>query len=640
MRCGDELAGRYVAKEVIGVGRGGEVWLAHDTVVGQDVVLKPERIEGDRETALRPLGEARALAKFRGHPHVVTLFDVVIEAPEEDAAATYWFVMEHVPGGGLDGKPPLPPRQAARVGAQLADALAALREAGVVHCDVKPANIGLTRNGTAKLLDFGAAYRIGGAETITANGPYSFTPDYAAPELVRGNVPLPASDVFCLAATLHALVTGAPPRADVTEPAGGPGAGRAGGEDGARLAYWKAGQGVVEIDAEAVGPLYPVLSAMLRHNPRERPEAAEARQLLTAVAEPGRHGGRRRRGRRWLLPATALALCTALALTLLALLGDGDNRRDDGGTGNAGPGSAQRQLPGESVQGAARSLIGDPHTADVCALAVPAAFDRFGDSRVDVDYGNFDRCDVLVHPDGENRIDVSFQLRGGSPPETSAPVRTIGNIAVREEPSTRNKCGLLLSHGERGEAGDVIRIRVEVGEGTVTGGAATLCTVADTATRSAAEVLNRGPLPRRSPAYPADSLAWADACALLDAKALSAVPGVSADAPEAGVANWSCTWFSDVDDLEAEIAFFRDQPKSARDGDPVRLSGHDAVVVPEGNDDGTCTVFVLHREYSGHDAETAAEMLRLHVGGRPPVADLCDMVTDLAASAAAKLPAL
>ncbi|GAA2564680.1 serine/threonine-protein kinase [Streptomyces fimbriatus] len=637
MRPGDELAGRYVAKEVLGVGRGGEVWLAHDTVVGQDVALKPERIEGGRETALRLLGEARALAKFRGHPHVVTLFDVVTEAPEEDAATTYWFVMEHVPGGGLDGKPPMSPRQSARIGAQLADALAALHEAGVVHCDVKPANIGLTRHGTAKLLDFGAAYRIGGAETITVNGPYSFTPDYAAPELARGNVPRPASDVFCLAATLHALVTGAPPRGDAAGRAGGPGADRPGGEDGARLAYWKAEQGVVEIDADAVGPLHPVLSAMLRRDPRERPEAAEARQLLTAVAEPGRHGGRGRRGGRRLL-AAALGLCTALALTLFALFGDKGNRGDDGGEGSAGPGSAQRQLPGESVHGAARSLIGDPHTADVCALADPVAFDRFGESRVDVDYGNFDRCDVLVHTDGENRIDVSFQLRDGSPPEASEPARTIGNIAVREEPPAEDECGLLLSHGERSEAGDVVRIRVDGGKGTVTGGTATLCTVAEAAARNAADVLNRGPLPRRAPTYPAESLAWADACRLLDAEALSAVPGISADAHEAGVANWSCSWFSDVDDLKAEIAFFRDQPKSARDGDPVRLGGHDAVVVPEGNDDGTCTVFVVHREYGGHDAETAAEMLRLHVGGRRPVADLCGMATDLAASAAAKLP--
>ncbi|PAK26138.1 hypothetical protein CJD44_12080 [Streptomyces sp. alain-838] len=217
MRSGDRFADRYVLKEVIGAGRGGDVWLAHDTVVGQDVALKPERADGESDTAVRRLlGEPRAMAKFRGHPHVVTLFDVVTVPQDEDGAGagggvggpTYWFVMEYVTGGGLDRRPAVSPRRAARIGAQLADALTALHESGVVHCDVKPANIGLTRQGDAKLLDFGAAYRIGGTETITVNGPFSFTPDYAAPELARGNVPRPASDVFCLAATLHALVTG------------------------------------------------------------------------------------------------------------------------------------------------------------------------------------------------------------------------------------------------------------------------------------------------------------------------------------------------------------------------------------------------------------------------------------------------
>ncbi len=233
--------------------------------MGQDVALKPVRLGNDHtSTVTRLRGEPRALGRFRDHPHVVTLYTT-------EESHGFWLVMEYVPGGGLDGQW-LMPVQTARVGAQIADALVALHASGIVHCDVKPANIGMTRRGKAKLLDFGAAYRVGGMDTISANGPISFTSDYAAPELAKGNVPLPASDVFSLGMTLHALVTGAPARG--------------GGDDDERLTYLKAERGIVELDADGVGPLYEVLVAMLQRDPRARPDAAEVRRLLEDIVGP------------------------------------------------------------------------------------------------------------------------------------------------------------------------------------------------------------------------------------------------------------------------------------------------------------------------------------------------------------------
>ncbi|MEO3752243.1 serine/threonine-protein kinase [Streptomyces sp. B6B3] len=265
MRPGDKIADRYVLREPVGRGRGGDVWLAHDEVVGQDVALKPVRLGDDRgNTITRLRGEPRALGRFREHPHVVTLYTT------EQFLAAFWLVMEYVPGGGLDGELMMP-MQAARVGAQIADALVALHASGIVHCDLKPANIGLTRRGTAKLLDFGAAYRVGGIETLSANGPISFTPEYAPPELARGNLPLPASDVFSLGMTLHALVTGAPARGDT-------------GDE--RLMYARAERGVVELDDAGLGPLYEVLVAMLQRDPWDRPDAAETRRLLEDLVGP------------------------------------------------------------------------------------------------------------------------------------------------------------------------------------------------------------------------------------------------------------------------------------------------------------------------------------------------------------------
>ncbi len=640
MRSGELFADRYVLKEVIGAGRGGDVWLAHDTVVGQDVALKRERTDGSDEAAVRRLlGEPRAMAKFRDHPHVVTLYDVVTSEQDGPGPRTYWFVMEYVPGGGLDRHPTVSPERAARIGAQLAGALSALHDAGIVHCDVKPANIGLTRQGEAKLLDFGAAHRVGGSETITVSGPFSFTPDYAAPELARGNVPRPASDVFCLGATLHALVTGAPPRGDAVQDDS-----RAPGEDGGeaeRLRYWKAEQGVVELDADALGPLRPVLAAMLHRDPRQRPDDAETKRLLEEVAgarpargpfATGTVPGLRRRRRP--LIAAALGVGAVLAVGLVVLPGHGDDGKPAGSP-------AGRSLPGENgPDGEPRALIGDPRTADVCALTDPAALEQFGDGdvHVDVDYGNFDRCDVLVGIDDETRIDVSVRLQDGPAPEGSEPSRTIGGIGIRREQGESDECKLLLTSGR--DPGDaLVQVRVNMGRGTVVGGTATLCTVAHEAAGSAAEVLDAGPAPRRSPGYPRASLAWADACALLDAEALAAVPGLKSDVPDAGIANWSCEWSSDVDDLDAEVSFYRDQPKSAVNGaTSVTLSGYRTVVDPD--DDGdSCSAFVEYRRYSGQGGKTAAEMVRLDVAGRKPMAGLCATAEELAGSAAAGLRA-
>ncbi len=648
MRPGDEFGGRYVLTKVIGAGRSGDVWLAHDTVTGQDVALKPERIEGDRDTeGRRLLGEPRAMAKFRDHPHVVTLLDVVAvdqgEGGEEGGESAYWFIMDYVPGGGLDRQLPMSPERVARIGAQLADALAALHDAGIVHCDVKPANIGLTRRGDAKLLDFGAAYRFGGTETVSVNGPFSFTPDYAAPELARGNIPRPASDVFGLAATLHALVAGSPPRGREPDEdgehgdQGEQGEHRDDGEAAHRLTYWKAEQGVVEMDVEALGPLRPVLAAMLRRDPRQRPDAAEAGRLLAAVAaDPD---SRRtedtplpRPRRRWPVLAGAAIGVAALVLGLVVFL-DGDGDGDGSGDGGGGGGPSATEDP---PNGEAQSGISDPHTIEMCALTDPAVFSAYGRAEVDEDYGNFDRCDTYVYlDDDETRVDVAIRLLHDSPSGKSQPDRFIGETGIIEEPPEDGECLLTLVPPDGDGDGILVGIRVDVGNGSVDG-TESLCGIAEEAAEEVAEVLNQGSIPSRSSDYPPDSLAWLNACDdFLDAEALATVPGVDPEAPEHGVGNWDCEWLSD--NLEAELIFHRDQHREAPD--VRRFSGYDTTVEPRADGEGTCTAFVHYRDYPGQDGQLAFEMLRLRVGGERPMDELCDMVADLAASAAAELPA-
>ncbi|MEU8394462.1 serine/threonine-protein kinase [Nonomuraea sp. NPDC048892] len=307
----DRLGARFRVEEAsVAEGRG-RVLFAHDEQLGRPVVLK-------RTDSV----ETRALATLT-HPHIVTVHDVL--TLDDGAWAGTWLVLERMPNGSLSERT-FSPREAARIGAQIADALAALHRKGLVHCDVKPANIVTDAEGTAKLTDFDAVWRIGGVETISPYRPISYTPDYAGPELVGGR-PGAASDVFSLGATVYALVAGHPPRPWAHDGDSAAASRRAdgGGSVDARIVGRAAHHGVIEMAVD-VGPLRPVLAAMLRSEPERRPAAAEARDALRDVADPpplwrkARDTALRRWpalvARRWpVLVAVAVALALAASAT-------------------------------------------------------------------------------------------------------------------------------------------------------------------------------------------------------------------------------------------------------------------------------------------------------------------------------------
>lgn len=275
------IAGRYRLTDPIGTGAMGVVWRATDvrlrrTVAVKQLLLAPG-LTGSQalEAKLRAMREGRIAARLH-HPNAITVFDVA----EEDGQP--WLVMEYMNAPSLAvklaGGATLPPLEVAGIGAQSAAALSAAHDAGIMHRDVKPANLLVGDDGTVKLTDFGISHATGDV-TVTATGFLAGTPAYLAPEIARGDDPKPAADVFALGSTLYAAVEGAPPFGEGDNP----------------LAVLHAvARGVVPEPKQA-GSLGPVLMWLLTASAEDRPTMAQARKALEDVAA----------GRVPALPATA-----------------------------------------------------------------------------------------------------------------------------------------------------------------------------------------------------------------------------------------------------------------------------------------------------------------------------------------------
>jgi predicted Ser/Thr protein kinase len=202
------LAGRYRLLERIDAGGAGEVWRARDERLGRDVAVKILGASADEAFRERFADEARRAASVV-HPNVVTVFDEGRDAGES------FMVMEYVRGRNLrdvvSDRGPLPAHEAARLVSQVAAALDAAHEAGVIHCDVKPANVIVDDNGTAKLTDFGIARAARGPREHELIG----TARYIAPERVAGEPPTERSDIYSLGLVAYELLAGRPAYADM-----------------------------------------------------------------------------------------------------------------------------------------------------------------------------------------------------------------------------------------------------------------------------------------------------------------------------------------------------------------------------------------------------------------------------------------
>ncbi|MGH3878872.1 MAG: protein kinase domain-containing protein [Actinophytocola sp.] len=334
MEPGDLLAERYRLLALIGRGAMGIVWRAGDERLDRVVAVKELLLDpasDDEQTAeatARATREGRIAGRLR-HPNAIAVHDVV----EHEGRPC--LVMEYLPsqslGAAIEARGTLPPDEVAAIGLQVADALAEAHAADIVHRDVKPDNILITKDGTAKITDFGIS-RAAGDATVTATGFMAGTPAFLAPEVALGHEGDSRSDVFSFGATLYAALEGAPPF---------------GVDDNPIAMLHKVASGEVR-PPERAEELTGLVMWLLRREPGERPSMRGVHDALSAAAKgqplPEYHRPpptlmlpARRVSRRTVLTGVAAAGLAAAGVAVGVLIG---NTESTGSTGTPGPASS------------------------------------------------------------------------------------------------------------------------------------------------------------------------------------------------------------------------------------------------------------------------------------------------------------
>ncbi|MEU5075029.1 serine/threonine-protein kinase [Streptomyces asoensis] len=266
------IAGRYRLLTPLGEGGMGTVWRARDEVLHREVAVKEVRAPhglaaSDVERMYARLEREAWAAARVANRNVVTVYDVATQDGRP------WIVMEIVHGISLaellDAEGPLDPARAARIGAEVLSALRAAHDAGVLHRDVKPANVLMSNDGRVVLTDFGIA-TVEGTSALTMTGEVIGSPEFLAPERALGRTPGPESDLWSLGVLLYAAVEGNSPFRHDTP-----------------LSTLRA---IVDEELpppRRAGPLAPVIEGLLRKDPAERLSGDRAEQDLRLVAAGG-----------------------------------------------------------------------------------------------------------------------------------------------------------------------------------------------------------------------------------------------------------------------------------------------------------------------------------------------------------------
>ncbi|SEF26709.1 hypothetical protein SAMN05421837_103456 [Amycolatopsis pretoriensis] len=271
-------------------------------------------------------------------------------------------------------------------------------------------------------------------------------------------------------------------------------------------------------------------------------------------------------------------------------------------------------------------VMGDPRTVRPCGLTDANALSRFGEVEISDDYGNFGRCDLLVHgPTADpDPVDVKIEFATGAADLATA-VEPVGAVGVQRPPADPDGCTRILL------LPDDDQVIVDAGA------SADPCGMADAAAGKALAVLGTGRLPRRD--LPATSLVNEDACALLDTASVTAALGGGPVKQVAAFGSWACDWSYVGSRRLVKVIFDRTADGSGQSEEvPAQLEGFTSWTQPRGRGDDDCLVSIVYRAYVDSKQERTNELVLVDVeNADEPPARLCAPARRLAATVAHRL---